>query len=53
MKKIKLLFYSILSMGSALVAWVLYFLSDHVAIFSDAWDKGADHYHDKVISSAK
>lgn len=53
MKKIKLLLYSILSMGSALVAWALYFLADHVARFSDAWDHAADHYHDKVLQGAK
>jgi hypothetical protein len=49
MKKIKVFLYSILAMGSALVAWALYFLADHVAKFSDAWDKGADHYHNKVM----
>ena len=53
MKKIKLIFYSVLSMASVLLAWSLYFLADHVARFSDAWDQAADHYHDKVLSSAK
>lgn len=48
MKKIKLLIYSLLAMGGALVAWTLYFLADHVAKFSDAWDEGADHYHKQV-----
>ncbi len=49
MEKIKLFLYSILAMTGALVAWVLYFLASHVAEFSEAWDEGADHYHNKVM----
>lgn len=49
MNKIKLLMYTVLSLISATIAWVLYFLADGVAKFSDAWDSGADHYHKKVI----
>lgn len=48
MNKVKLILYSFLSMAAALVAWFLYFLGDHVAKFSEAWDSGADHYHNKV-----
>jgi len=49
MDKFKLLLYTVLSMIGLLIAWVLYFFADRISKFAEAWDMGADHYHDKVM----
>jgi hypothetical protein len=53
MKRFNLILFSILSMMTALAAWLLYFVADTVAKYSTAFDQAADHYHNKVLQGAK
>lgn len=53
MKRFNLILFSVLSMMTALIAWVAYFVADTVAKYSTAFDAAADHYHNKVLQDAR
>ena len=52
MDKFKFIMYSLLSVVASFIAFILFFVADQCAKFSDAWELGADHHFKKITERA-